>query len=117
MANPGRLQHKGITNFTPEDAEGWMSRLQLIVPFVRTYSVSLNLANVAANTVADQTLTVTGLTTNSIIFVNPPALTAGLIIGYARASAANTLQLRMNNTTGSSINESVATWLIAEIRL
>ena len=112
-----RITQKGITNFTPEDAEGWMSRLQLIIPFVRTYSVSLNLANVAANTVADQTLTVTGLTTNSIIFVNPPALTTGLILAHYRVSAADTLQLRMNNTTGGAINESAATWLIAEIRL
>jgi len=95
----------------------WASRLQLLFPKVRTYEVSLNPASVAANTVAEQTFTVTGLTTKDIITVNSPALTAGLTVTSERVSAANTLALTFFNNTGGAIDEASGTYKILAIRI
>src|SRR5258708_47872 len=48
---------------------------------------------VAANTTAEQTFTVTGLTTTDVVNVTKPTSQAGLGIVGARVSAANTLAI------------------------
>jgi hypothetical protein len=67
----------------PPPAEGtpaWESwKAALAEVNYATFSVSVNLASIAANTVADQTFTCTGVLTDDVIAVNPPALTAGLL--------------------------------------
>lgn len=83
---------------------------------VKVYVASLDPASVAATSVADQTFTVTGLTTDDTVFVNPPAMTAGMNVGYARVSAADTLQVRFHNTTAVAIDEAAADWRIIAIR-
>ena len=94
----------------------YFSKLSLIIPKSSTYETSLNPASVAANTVARQTFTVTGLTVNDIITVNPPSLTAGLnVIGF-RVSAADTVELVFWNSTGAPIDEGAGTYLIYAVR-
>lgn len=83
---------------------------------IRRYSQSLNPASVAANTVAEQTFTVTGLTTDDVVFVNNPTLTAGLGVAGVRVSAANTLAIRFVNATAAAIDEAAGTWLVIAIR-
>lgn len=69
--------------------------------------VSIDLASVGANAVAYQNQTVTGLQTDMVPHVTFLAdLPAGLIFHGARVSAANTLRLLMENTTGSPIDAS-----------
>jgi hypothetical protein len=58
---------------------------------ITVYTQSIDVASVAANTSAEQTFTVTGLATTDKVFVIKPSLSAGLVIGNARVSAANTL--------------------------
>ena len=69
-----------------------------------TYSQALSPSIVAANTTAEQTFTVTGLTTSNIpISVIKPTAQAGLgIVGF-RISGANTLAITFSNNTGSGI--------------
>ncbi len=71
---------------------------------VVTYMTAQTPAAVAANTTAEQTLTVAGLlTTDFVAAVNKPTAQPGLGICNARASAANTLAVTFSNNTGSSI--------------
>lgn len=81
-----------------------------------TYEVSFNPASIAANTVSRQTVTVAGLTTNDIITVNPPALTAGLTLISYYVSAADTATFVYWNSTGAAIDEGAGTYLIHSVR-
>lgn len=83
---------------------------------VRVYNQSINVASVAANTSAEQTFTVTGLTTADEIVVNKPSLSAGLVIGNARVSAADTLALTFGNLTASPIDPAAETYTIMAFR-
>ena len=83
---------------------------------VRIYSQSLDVASVAANTTAEQTFTVTGLTTADKVFVNKPSVSAGLGVCNARVSATNTLALTFNNNTGGAIDPAAETYQIIAIR-
>jgi len=75
-------------------------------------SQSIDVASVAANTTAEQTFTVTGLTTDMMVFVNKPSVSAGLGICNARVSAANTLAITFNNNTAAPIDPAAETYLI-----
>lgn len=74
--------------------------------------VSLNPAEVAANTTAEQTFTIPGLTTDMFVAVNKPDLDAGLGIVNARVSAADTLAISFVNATGSGVNPAAEDYLV-----
>lgn len=80
------------------------------------YTPTLDVLAVAATTVADQTFTVTGLTTADKVIVNPPALPAGLTVSHASVSAADTLLVRFHNTTAAIVDPAAAVWNIVAIR-
>ncbi len=80
------------------------------------YSQSLDVASVAANTTAEQTFTVTGLTTADKVFVNKPSLSAGLGIVNARVSAADTLAITFVNATAAAIDPAAETYAIVALR-
>lgn len=60
-------------------------------------SVTLSPAAVAQQTTAEQTFTVNGLQVGDQVQVNKPTAQAGLAIGGARVSAANTLAITFIN--------------------
>lgn len=70
----------------------------------------------AANTSAEQTFTVTGLAISDKCFVNKPSMSAGLIIGNCRVSAANTLALTFGNLAASAVDPAGETYAIVAIR-
>lgn len=73
------------------------------------YSPSLTPAAVAANTTAEQTFTVNGLTTSDCVtFPNKPTAQAGLGIVGVRVSAADTLAITFSNNTAGSITPTAA---------
>lgn len=82
----------------------------------RVYSQSLDVASVAANTTAEQTFTVTGLSTADKVFVNKPSVNAGLGIVNARVSAADTLALTFVNATAGAIDPAAETYTIFAVR-
>ncbi len=94
----------------------WFSLLQLYLPELRTFSPSIDIDSVGANSYGSTTVTVVGLATTDSIIVNPPALTADLHFISARVSAANTMILTFYNDTGGAINEAAATYYIVAIR-
>ena len=83
---------------------------------IAVYSQSLDVTSVAANTTAEQTFTVTGLTTADNVFVNKPSLSAGLGIVNARVSAADTLAITFVNATASAIDPAAETYAIVALR-
>lgn len=87
------------------------------VSAVRTFSVALSPALIAANTSAEQTFTVAGLDTQDKVFVNKPTAQAGLAIFGFRVSAANTLAITFGNFTGSNITPTAAeTYTVVAVR-
>lgn len=118
-----RITEKGITPvpFQLQNENkllfGWLSQVQLVFPKINTYEESIDLASINATTYSTQTFTVTGLDTNDIITVNPPALTAGLYLISYRVSAADTLSMVFYNSTGAPINEAAGTYKIMACRL
>jgi hypothetical protein len=71
--------------------------------FPRAYTATITPASVAANVSAEQTFTVTGVTTKDQVSVSAPSITAGLVIGGARVSAANTVAITFGNLTAGSL--------------
>jgi hypothetical protein len=70
---------------------------------MRVYSQTITPASVGAATVAEQTFTVTGLTTADKVVVNPPANATATGIAGARVSAADTLAIRYVNPTAGAL--------------
>lgn len=73
-------------------------------------------ASVAANTTAEQTITVPGVLAGDFIDVRKPTLTAGLGIVNARASATNTVSVTFGNFTASPIDAASETYTIRVTR-
>lgn len=60
-------------------------------------------ASVAANTTVEQTFTLTGVQAGDVVSITKPTTQAGLGIGNARVTAANTVGITFINDTGSPI--------------
>lgn len=73
--------------------------------FLRT--VSVDAAEIAANTTGDTAATVPGAEVgDTVIATCDGALEAGLVVGNARVTAANTVSLRLGNVTVAPVNAS-----------
>lgn len=80
------------------------------------YTPTLTPASVAAATVAEQTFTVTGLTTADKVIVNQPALANSVGIAGARVSAADTLAIRFVNPTAGALTPASGVYTVLAIR-
>lgn len=94
----------------------WFNRISAFFPRTRTYSVSFTPTSVSANTTEEQTLTVTGVNTDDIVCVNPPSVTAGIIVGSARVSAANTVKISFGNVTAGGLSPPAGTYKVKATR-
>lgn len=94
----------------------WFASLRDFITKQNSYTVTFNPASVAAASVSAQTVTVTGLTTNDIIVVNPPALPTGLALASAYASAANQATFVYVNPTAGAIDAGSGTYLVYSVR-
>ena len=88
----------------------WFNKLTWILGF--GVDVVLDPAAVAANNTAQETVTVTGLTTDMRVVVNKPSHTAGLGVVGAYVSATNTLAIVFANVTGSAVNPGSETYRV-----
>ncbi len=80
-----------------------------VIRKLKRYTPSLTPAAVAANTTAEQTFAVTGLTVGEVVIgINKPTAQAGLgIVGW-RVSAANQLAITFSNNTAAPITPTAA---------
>lgn len=83
---------------------------------IKVYSQTITPAAVGAATVAEQTFTVTGLTTADKVIVNPAAISNATGICGFRVSAADTLAVRFVNPTAGSLTPTAGTWTVIAIR-
>jgi hypothetical protein len=68
-------------------------------------SLTVNPTNIGKNSVSTQTFTLTGLTTShKIVITCGTALTFGITISAAWASALNTLSIEFQNATGGGVD-------------
>lgn len=81
---------------------------------IQVYRPTINPASVAANTVAAESFTVTGLETSDTVEVNAGIDTIG--IGNVRVSAKDTLRVTFINPTGGAIDPASSTWLVKATR-
>jgi hypothetical protein len=71
---------------------------------LRTTANTTNVPSFTANSDVTQTYTLTGAITTASVMVSPAAaLPAGVVISYARVSAANTVSITFRNTTGTAV--------------
>lgn len=83
---------------------------------VRVYSQTITPASVASAVVAEQTFTVTGLTTADKVIVNAAAIANATGIAGVRVSAADTLAVRFVNPTAGALTPTAGTWAIIAFR-
>lgn len=79
-------------------------------------AVTLTPAQVAANTTAEQTFTVSGVKTGDAVMAIKPTAQAGLGIGNVRVSAANTIAITFENVTITPITPTSEAWTILIFR-
>ena len=74
-------------------------------------------ANVTAtNTTQETDVTVTGLTTDMMVFVNKPSHNAGVGIVNVRVKAADTLSIQYMNATGTGVDPASETYKLFWIK-
>ena len=79
--------------------------------------VSITPGAISGATSQDVTVTMPGLlSTDIIINVIKPTLTAGLDIGNSRASAANTMKITFQNSTASPVTPPTETYIVLIFR-
>lgn len=82
-----------------------------------SYSAAVDPASIALDAVANTAVAVTGVaTTDRIIAIPPVDLEAGLVMQSAWVSAANTVTVRLQNTTGAAIDGASKTWTFLAFR-
>lgn len=107
------------TGATPTASEVYGIKTYRISPVapLKLYSQSLAPVSVAALTTAEQTFTVTGLISGSVVHVNKPSATTGLGIVGMRVSATDTLAITYSNTSGSAIVPPTETYVIGNFQV
>jgi hypothetical protein len=80
--------------------------------------IDANLTPAQVNTITApaQTFTVPGLKVGDAVFVTPPGQTAGVTIGSARVSAADTLSIQFVNPTGGGLTPTAGIHKVAVFR-
>lgn len=108
----------GTTNFDTVALSGGLALGAAGTPItqMRVYSQTITPASVATVTVAEQTFTVTGLTTADTVVVNTAAIANAVGIAGVRVSAADTLAVRFVNPTAGALTPTAGTWTILAFR-
>lgn len=75
-------------------------------------SLTINVASVGAATSAEQTFAVPGLKVGDFVAVAKPSLSAGLAVGSARVSAADTVAITFVNATAGAVDPASETYLL-----
>lgn len=106
----------GTTNLSALALDGDVPGSGTAITGIKVYSAALTPTSVGAATVAEQTFTVTGLTTADKVIVNNPSISNAVGIAGARVSAADTLALRFVNPTAGSLTPTAGTFTIIAVR-
>ena len=83
---------------------------------VTLLTATVDLGSVAANTTEEETATVSGVKLGDFVLVSKSKLSAGILLGTCRVTAADTVAIQVVNTTGSAVNASSETMTFVVIR-
>lgn len=83
---------------------------------IRVYSQSVTPASVSPATAAEQTFTVTGLTTADKVFMNPAATGNATGVCSCRVTASNTIGITFVNPTAGALTPGSGTYTFVAIR-
>lgn len=112
----------GINTTSPQaklDIEGnvKLGTTGSVLAHVIKTTVNVNLPSIPGLASVTQTFTVTNAEINSSVLISPAtALADGLIISYARVSAANTVEAKFMNATSAAINPPAMDFFITVIK-
>lgn len=118
-----RITKKALANFhgaddiTNDSVLKWFGILTDSLPYFRTFTVEIDAPSVAANTTGVKTVTVVGLITTDVVYINKPSHEIGLGIVNCRVSASDTLEITYMNSTGSAIDPASESYIGFAIRL
>ena len=82
---------------------GW-TKVNIAAPVRFSQTVTMDITEVPANSVQEETFDVNGLTVDMVPIVIKPTRDAGLFIQDWRVSATDTLAVAFRNDTGAPIN-------------
>ncbi len=82
-----------------------------------TGQFTLNPASIPADGQAEQTVTISGLTVNDLVFLQPPAAFEALAVGQARVTANDTVKFILVNNTAGAIDAASAVWRYIAFRI
>lgn len=100
----------------PTDTSGTVGPLGTDITNIRKGTFTLDPASIASGAQAEQTVTITGVTTSDVVIVNPPAALEALIVGQARVTAADTVKFMLANNSGGAVDGASRTWTYVAIR-
>lgn len=110
----------GSTNFqsVPNMQNGFKAGSGTTITKILKGSVAVDPASIATVAVGEVTVTISGAVVGDTVIMTPPTagLTAGLIVCDARVSAADTVKVRIYNSTAGAVDEASATWFYTLIR-
>lgn len=86
------------------------------VQFMCVFQLSIDIANSGAATTTVTSVTVPGVRSGDLVFVNKPSHTAGVGIGNVRVSAADTIEITTVNPTAGAVNPAAETYTLMVIR-
>ncbi|GII87066.1 hypothetical protein Ssi03_50560 [Sphaerisporangium siamense] len=78
-----------------------------------TATATLDFASISAGAIGTHTVTVTGAAAGDKVALGPPAAIEAGLIWCAYVSAANTVTIRLLNTTGGAVDPASASWKVA----
>lgn len=118
-----RLGLTKVVHVSPAEPSGYEGEYDLtnskLKAFQRqnVYTAAVDPASIAAGAVANTAVTVTGVTTSDRIVAIPPNdLEAGLVLQSAWVSAADTVQVRLQNASAGAVDGASKTWTFLVFR-
>lgn len=99
------------------DWDRWLNLVNRNSIQLHDFDVVIDPSSIAANTTAEQDVTVSGLAENDLILsLTKPTLTAGIGVVNTRVKTADTLSITFLNTTGGAIDPPPETYKLVVIR-
>jgi hypothetical protein len=94
----------------------WAQRLQNVFPKVQTFEVTIDPPSGSADSDQSVNVTLNGVTTQDILFINKPSVTSDVGIVGAYVSAANTGTIHFRYFSGGTKNPPSENYYIVAVR-
>lgn len=103
------------TKYTEQLLDKFFRDIISHVPRIATYNTTVNVPSMAAGTTTTVSHTVTGISTEDIIYINQPDLGGVRLVSY-RVTAIDTIDLFFWNPTAGTLDPAPATFKVAAVR-